>query len=71
MEALMGKLESPLPKQLPVMIHTKTVIQCHRSPRDKHFAHVNVLGADFLVGNSLTLVSNYCEKICTLLTDES
>ncbi len=55
MEALIGNPGSHLPQQLPVMIHAKKVIECHLSPRDKHFADVNVLGADFLVENGLTL----------------
>ena len=33
-----------------VRIHTKQVIECHLSPHDKHFADVNVLGADFFGG---------------------
>ena len=45
MEALIGNPGSQLAQQLAVMIHTKKVIECHLSPRDKHFADVNVLGA--------------------------
>jgi hypothetical protein len=71
MEALIGNPGSRLPRQLPVRIHTKTVIECHLSPLDKHFADVNVLGADFLVENGLTLKANYCNKICTLLFEEN
>lgn len=71
MEALIGNPGSHLPQQLPVMIHTKKVIECHLSPHDKHFADVNVLGADFLVENGLTLKANYSNKICTLLVEEN
>jgi hypothetical protein len=67
MEALIGNTESHLPQQLPVMIHSVKVIVCYLSPHDKHFADVNVLGADFLVENGLTLKANYSNKICTLL----
>ena len=37
----------------------------------KHFADVNVLGADFLVKNGLTLKANYSSDICTLMVDEN
>ena len=58
-----------LPVQLPVMIHTNNVTTCYLSPHDKHFANVNVLGADFFVGTSLTLKVNYSCNICTLLIE--
>lgn len=70
MEALIGNPESQLPRQLPVMIQSRTVIECYLSPRDKHFSNVNVLGADFLVENGLTLKANYSSKICTLLVED-
>ena len=48
------------------MIQQERVIECHLSPKDKHFADVNVLGADFLVENGLTLVCDYSQKLCQL-----
>jgi hypothetical protein len=71
MEALIGNTGCHLPQQLPVMIHSKNVIVCHLSHHDKHFVDVNVLGADFLVENGLTLKANYSNKICTLLFEEN
>ena len=38
-------------------------IECHLSPHDKHFADVNVLGADFLVKNGLKFKANYSSII--------
>jgi hypothetical protein len=71
MEALVGKPGCNVGTMMGVRIHTKTVIECHLSPFDKHFADVNVLGADFLVENGLTLKANYSNKICTLLLEEN
>jgi hypothetical protein len=53
------------------VIHTKKVIKCHLSPHDKHFADVNVLGADFLVENGLALKANYSSDIFTLMVEEN
>jgi hypothetical protein len=58
MNALIGNTGSHLPKQLQVLVHSKEVIKCYLSPRDKHIAEVNVLGMDFLVANRLTLKVN-------------
>ncbi|KAJ3315794.1 hypothetical protein HDV04_000001 [Boothiomyces sp. JEL0838] len=55
-----------IPDSLKVCIQTERVIQCHLSPKDKHFADVNVLGADFLVENGITLISDYVQKLCQL-----
>ena len=71
MEALIGNPGSHLPQQLPVMVQSLKVVECHISPLDKHFADVNVLGADFLVENGLTLKANYGSKICTLMVEEN
>ncbi len=71
MEALVGKPGCNIGTMMGVRIHTKKVIECHLSPHDKHFADVNVLGADFLVENGLTLKANYSNKICTLLFEEN
>ena len=71
MEALVGKPGCNIGTMMGVRIHTKKVIECHLSPHDKHFADVNVLGADFLVENGLTLKANYSNKICTLLVEEN
>jgi hypothetical protein len=46
-------------------------IECHISPHDKHFADVNVLGADFLVKNGLTLKVNYSSDIGSLMVEEN
>jgi 2-hydroxychromene-2-carboxylate isomerase len=71
MEALIGNTGSHLPQQLPVLIQSLKNIECHISPHDKHFADVNVLGADFLVKNGLTLKANYSSDICTLMVEEN
>jgi hypothetical protein len=55
-----------IPESVKVCIHTERVIQCHRSPKDKHFANVNVLGTDFFVENGITLVGDYVHKLCQL-----
>ena len=62
MEALIGKPGSNIVNQLPVMVHSDNVIACHLSPRDKHFADVNVLGMNFLSENMLSLSMNYKAK---------
>jgi hypothetical protein len=69
MEALMGNPASHV-LQLQVLVHSKQVIRCYVSPRDKHFADVNVLGMDFLVANGLTLKVNCRTCICTLMVEE-
>jgi hypothetical protein len=71
MEALIGNPGSHLPPQLQVMVHSKEVIKCYLSPRDKHFADVNVLGMDFLIENRLTFKVNCRTKICTLMVEEN
>jgi len=70
MEALVGKPRCNVGTIMGVRIHTKHVIECHLSPHDKHFADMNVLGANFLVENGLTLKANYSNKTCTLLFEE-
>ena len=69
MLALVGKPGSNVVRQLPVMIHSTSVIQCHLSPPDKHFADVNVLGADFLFANGITFTLRYKELSCSLTQD--
>jgi hypothetical protein len=71
MNALIGHHASHLPEQLQVFVHSKEVIKCYLSPRDKHFADVNVLGMDFLVANRLTLKVDCRTNICILLVDEN
>ena len=63
MEALVGKPGCNMGTMMGVRIHTNKVIECHLSPHDKHFVDVNVLGADFLVENGLTLKANYSNKL--------
>jgi hypothetical protein len=67
MESLIGNAGSSIVNQLPVMIHSENVIACHLSPRDKHFADVNVLGMDFLSDNLLSLSMNYKAKTFELV----
>ena len=71
MEAMAGKPGCDVGTIMGVMIHTNRVIECHLSSHDKHFADANVLGADFLVQNGLTLKANYSSKNCTLLFEEN
>ena len=71
MEALVGKPGCNIGSIMDVGIQSLKNIECHLSPHDKHFVDVNVLGADFLVENGLTLKANYSNKICTLLVDEN
>ncbi len=71
MNALIGNSGSHIPEQLQVLVHSNEVIKCYLSPRDKHFADVNVLGMDFLVANRLTLKANCRTNICTLMVGEN
>ena len=71
MEALVGKPECNIGSIMDVRIQSFKNIECHLSPHDKHFADVNVLGADFLVKNGLTLKANYSSDICTLMVEEN
>jgi hypothetical protein len=64
MNALIGNPRSHLPEQLQVLVHSKEVIKCYLSPRDKHFADANVLGRDFWVVNCRT-------NICTFMVEEN
>lgn len=66
MAALIVQQGSNVGTELSVFIHSEIVIQCNLSPLDKHFADVNVLGADFLIENGLTLNANYRTKEWTL-----
>ncbi len=59
MQALVGKPGCNISEIMTVMIHSDTVITCHLSPHDKHFADVNVLGMDFLSKNLLSLSMDY------------
>jgi hypothetical protein len=70
MRALINAPDSNLPKSLMVNIHG-TVTQCHLSPKDKHFADVNVIGMDYLVSRQLSLKMNYNEKVVVLVPSES
>jgi hypothetical protein len=58
--------DSHIPQSINVMIQTERVIECHLSPKDKHFADVNVLGMDFMVKNHLSILVNYDADICQL-----
>ena len=71
MEALAGKPGCNIGSTMDVSIQSLKNIECHISPHDKHFADVNVLGADFLVKNGLTLKANYSSDICTLMVEEN
>ena len=52
MEALTGKATS---SSGDIQLHSDNVVQCYLSPPDSKFAHVNVLGMDFLSRNKLSL----------------
>ena len=71
MEALVGKPGCNIGSTMDVSIQSLKNIECHISPHDKHFADVNVLGADFLVKNGLALKANYSSDICTLMVEEN
>jgi hypothetical protein len=58
--------DSHIPHSIDVMIQTERVIECHLSPKDKHFSDGNVLGTDFFVENGITLVGDYVHKLCQL-----
>ncbi len=70
MKALIGNTDKPLLGSMYAMIHSDIVLQCYMSPPDKHFADINVLGADFLVQNHVTLKVNYGMKTCTLMVEK-
>jgi hypothetical protein len=65
MESLIGK-DSNLPETLFVEIHTDEAIQTHISPKDSHFADVNVLGMDFLYENRVFPAPNWTKKTFSL-----
>ena len=65
MEAMLEK-DSYLPKVLYVKIQSGRSIQCHLSPKDHHFANVNVLGMDFLSENEVFPIPNWSEKSFSL-----
>lgn len=69
MRALINVPDSNLPKSMMVNIHG-TVTQGHLSPKDKHFADVNVLGMDYLVSRQLSLKMNYNDKVAVLVPSE-
>ena len=65
MESLIGK-GCNLPQTLFVEIHTEEVIQTHISPKESHFAEVNVLGMDFLCKNRVFPVPNWSKETFNL-----
>ena len=64
-------MECNIGSMMDVRIQSFKNIECHLSSHDKRFAHVNVIGADFLVKNGLTLKANYSSDICTLMVEEN
>ena len=69
-QAIQALVADPLviiPKSLIVRIHDGTVMICHVSPQDKHFADVNVLGMDYLSSSQLSINLNYKEKTVELI----
>lgn len=69
MESLIGK-DSNLPQTLFVRIHSEKVIQTHISPKDGHFADVNVLGMDFIVKNRVYPRLDFDENTFSLFIDQ-
>lgn len=65
MESLIGN-ESKLPETLFVKIHTEKAIQTYISPKNSHFAEVNVLGMDFIVENRVYPRLDFKEKTFSL-----
>ena len=61
MEALVGK-DCNFPQTLFVEIHTEEAVQTHISPKDSHFADVNVLGMDFLSKNRVFPIPNWTKE---------
>jgi hypothetical protein len=59
MEALIGNKDSTVPKLLMVFIHSNRVVEARLSPKDSHFADVNVLGMDFLASNKVFPIPNW------------
>ncbi|KAJ3098000.1 hypothetical protein HDU96_000167 [Phlyctochytrium bullatum] len=52
-------------EKMPVMIHSRTPIECSLNP-GPYASDVNVLGADFMVENGLSLKVNYRSKTCAV-----
>ncbi|TPX30880.1 hypothetical protein SmJEL517_g05653 [Synchytrium microbalum] len=59
--ALMGKPldKFNMPDEIPIRIHSELTTLAHLSPQDKHFADVNVLGADYLALHEVSLLMNW------------
>jgi hypothetical protein len=54
--------DTNIPDSLKCCIQTERVIQCHLSPKDKHFSDVNVLGMDFMSEHELSILVDYSSK---------
>jgi hypothetical protein len=61
MEALIGK-DSHLPQALYVKIQSEEAIETHLSPKESHFADVNVLGMDFLAQNRVFPIPDWVNR---------
>lgn len=55
MSKLVG-LDHPITKQMNIIVHGDTVVECHLSPVDKHFHDVNVLGMDAVAALELSII---------------
>ena len=70
MHALIGTDGTNTPKSLMVSVHDGTVVICHLSPQDKHFADVNVLGMDYLSTRQLSMNIDYKKKTVVMMPTE-
>ena len=70
MHALIGADGTNAPKSMKVKIHDGTVVICHISPQDKHFADVNVLGMDYLSIRQLSMNIDYKQNTVVMLPSE-
>ena len=69
-QALINFPAANTPRSLSIRIHDGTVILCHVSPQDKHFADVNVLGMDYLSSRQLSISLDYKKKTVKLFSSE-
>lgn len=64
MEALIGEGTShdDVPAAMRLEVHGSPSMICYTSPRDKHFADINLLGTDFLEMKGIQLQMDWAQK---------
>ena len=70
LEALIGSDSRNIPAAVRLEIHGTQSMVCYMSPRDKHFADINLLGTDFLEMKGIQMQMDWKQKTFQLYANE-